>query len=210
MQAWHFTRIDNLSSIIAAARLNCDSSGTLNSNNSDPNQKQARRERQIPVEPFGCVADYVPFYFNPKSPTLFRIITGHNVPMGPTPQEDLVFFRIDFHPNQLAWVAGRSAVVSDRHPNNNGVNFAPCTLENVDRLVNWAVMADHRWNNTPDFPDRMALRQAELLIHDHVDLWSVDFRLVVINHVVRSRVVEVLRSTPWERHDILVQPSAFY
>ena len=210
MYAWHFTRIDNLRSILSTGQLNCDSSSTTNTNNSDPAQKQARREKPVTVEPYGVVADYVPFYFNPKSPTLFRVKTGWNVPMGPTPQQDLVFFKINFTPNYKGWVAGQCAVITDRHPNSTTVEFAMCTIENIDRLIKWEVMSDGEWRNTPDDPSRMLFRQAELLIHDHVDLWSVDFELIVLNEASQSRVATLLIDTPWAGKPVVIQPSAFY
>jgi ssDNA thymidine ADP-ribosyltransferase, DarT len=36
-----------------------------------------RRSREVPIEPGGDLADYVPFYFTPYSPMLFNIRTGY-------------------------------------------------------------------------------------------------------------------------------------
>jgi len=44
----------------------------------NPDLIDKRTKRPVPIAPKGTLADYVPFYFTPKSPMLFNIKTGYN------------------------------------------------------------------------------------------------------------------------------------
>jgi hypothetical protein len=37
-----------------------------------------RARRRVPIPPGGTLADYIPFYFTPRSPMLLNIKTGYN------------------------------------------------------------------------------------------------------------------------------------
>ncbi|GLY94800.1 hypothetical protein Acsp02_20550 [Actinoplanes sp. NBRC 103695] len=65
---YHFTHVDNLGAIRAAGLLRCDSAareGMTRTEVGDPEIKESRRRRVIPVEPGGRVGDYVPFISRP-------------------------------------------------------------------------------------------------------------------------------------------------
>ncbi len=73
---YHFTHVNNLKAIRAAGFLRCDSvarEGMTRTEVGDPDIKESRRRRVIPIEPRGRVGDYVPFYFAPRSPMMYRI-----------------------------------------------------------------------------------------------------------------------------------------
>lgn len=83
---YHITHINNLPSIIQHNGLFCD---TLTSNHcltplgiAHQHIKQRRAGREVPVAAGGTLADYVPFYFAPRSPMLYAIhkhqVTGYN------------------------------------------------------------------------------------------------------------------------------------
>jgi hypothetical protein len=72
----HFTHIDNLPAIVADGRLSCDVRARLGRTVvevGDADIKDVRRRRPVPCRPGGRVGDYVPFYFGPRSPMMFRI-----------------------------------------------------------------------------------------------------------------------------------------
>lgn len=77
----HFTHVRNLRGI-AERGLLADACGA------DPQVdcaeggiKEARRRRIVPIGPGGVVADYVPFYYAPRSPMLRRIHGGGSLAM---------------------------------------------------------------------------------------------------------------------------------
>jgi len=73
----HFTHVMNLPGILAAGCIQADSlvdrSSALRIEAGDLNVKARRKQRRVPLAPFGRVADYVPFYFAPRSPMLFTL-----------------------------------------------------------------------------------------------------------------------------------------
>ena len=78
----HFTHVDNLPLMIQHGLLSDTagrSSNVLVVEVSNLGIKDQRRDRDVPVPPGGAVADYVPFYFAPRSPMMYSISRG-NVP----------------------------------------------------------------------------------------------------------------------------------
>jgi ssDNA thymidine ADP-ribosyltransferase, DarT len=77
---YHFTHVDNLPAILAADCLRCDASARLGMMRTEVGAadiKESRRRRTIPIAPGGRVGDYVPFYFAPRSPMMYRIACEH-------------------------------------------------------------------------------------------------------------------------------------
>lgn len=75
-----FTHVDNLAAVLAEGALLADTgvaASALAADVGDAGIKGARRRRRVPLEPGGVVADYVPFYFAPRSPMLYRICCDH-------------------------------------------------------------------------------------------------------------------------------------
>ncbi|PRY01649.1 uncharacterized protein DUF4433 [Allonocardiopsis opalescens] len=72
----HFTHVQNLPGIIAQGLLAGSREPDISIDCGEPDIKQRRRHRDVPIEPFGVVADYVPFYFAARSPMLRRIHGG--------------------------------------------------------------------------------------------------------------------------------------
>ena len=80
-----------------------------------PSIKERRRTRQVLDAPGGVVADYVPFYFAPRSPML-RSILGGQVRQYGKDQTDLIYLVTRLSAivqHDLAWIAtDRNAVLS--------------------------------------------------------------------------------------------------
>lgn len=172
---YHFTHVDNLAAILGADGLVADSgvdddSGSINVG--DPGVKSARRHRLVTVEPGGSVADYVPFYFAPRSPMMFRIACDHRDSAadryadGDDPLIYLVSSLERVAAAGLAWVAsdGNAAAAVSRFTNQ---------LEDLAGFVDWSLMRETMWRNTPEDPDRRRRRMAELLVHRQVPLAAV-------------------------------------
>lgn len=73
---YHFTDVDNLALILAADELRCHSTADCAVDVADATIKSRRMSKRVRCGPGGAVGDYVPFYFAPRSPMLFRIQRG--------------------------------------------------------------------------------------------------------------------------------------
>jgi hypothetical protein len=113
----HFTPIDNLPGITERGLLADSEDRGQVRECGQPSIKERRRGRQVPTARGGVVADYVPFYFAPRSPML-RSILGGRVKEYRNDQTDLIYLvtrlsRVIEH--DLAWVAtDRNAVLDTR------------------------------------------------------------------------------------------------
>lgn len=169
---YHFTHIDNLASIQAAGCLSCDAvarRGRMSTEVGAKDIKDSRRQRTIPIDPGGHVGDYVPFYFAPRSPMMYRIACDHrdSIPDryqgGDTPLVYLVTTVRAVLEAGLTWVAadGNAATATTEFTSD------PDDLIN---MIDWPLMKAERWNSTPEDPDRQRRRQAEFLIFRELPL----------------------------------------
>jgi hypothetical protein len=55
--------------------------------------KAARKNARVPLSPFGCVADYVPFYFTPRSPMPYKL-AKKGVPTYTDGQDPLIYLAV--------------------------------------------------------------------------------------------------------------------
>jgi hypothetical protein len=152
----------------------------------DPRIKEARRRRSVDAGPGGCVGDYVPFYFGPKSPMMYRIARDHRdgvtdrYPDGDGPLAYLATTVGVVVDAGLAWVAsdGNAATATTRFGS---------TLAELDAMVDWPLMTEKYWHGTPDDPDRQRRRMAEFLVHGAVPLPVVS-RVAAYSDTYASRI----------------------
>jgi len=142
------------------------SNGLLQAEVGDRGVKSRRRERLVDVEPGGVTADYVPFYYAPRSPMMYVISKGR-VPEYQDGLDPLVYLVAT--PEHLA-AAGCRAIISDGNCASALTEFS-ADLADLDRLVDWDLMAATMWKDTFEDGDRMRRRAAEFLVHQHVP-WS--------------------------------------
>lgn len=122
----------------------------------------------MPLAPFGRVADYVPFYFAPRSPMLLTLARG-NVPTYSGGQDPLVYL---VSSAEAVAACGQACLFSD------GNCASPLTqffgdLAPLSSAVDWELMTARMWANTPDDQDRMRRRMAEFLVHQRVPVSCV-------------------------------------
>jgi hypothetical protein len=166
--AYHFTHISNLIGILEVGELRCDAlvvaSAALATETADPGLKERRRRFPVPCGPGGCLANYVPFYFAPRSPMLLRVATGR-VPDYSEGQDPLVFVVVDADVVAMQY----PVVMTDGHPLGALSTFFT-DLGELDARLDWQVMNATYWNDTDADGDRMRRRQAELLVLHHIAL----------------------------------------
>ncbi|MEI2809793.1 MAG: DUF4433 domain-containing protein [Nocardioides sp.] len=163
---YHFTRVEHLASIIQHG-LVCDSRahepGVLQIEVGNTGIKEGRGRRAVPIDPGGVVADYVPFYYAPRSPMLFSIKSG-NVPTYDRGCDRLVYLITS---TQILRGKGLTVLGTDRHPLKSFATFVQDDAE-ITEMTDWPLMAAKYWSNTPEDPDRRERRQAECLVHEVV------------------------------------------
>ena len=181
---YHFTHVRNLPSIVGRGALLSDthvsSEGRLRVEVGDRNVKARRLSMVVPVGPGGAPADYVPFYFAARSPMLYVIDRGR-VPDYQDGQSPLVYLVTDIE--TIVGVAPH--VFSD----GNCASAFTEYLDSLDRLdmVDWPLMDERYWNNTPTDGDRMRRRAAEFLVHKEVP-WSAFIGAATINEDMARQV----------------------
>lgn len=133
---YHFTHVRNLDGI-SAHGLRAD--GLLPDTAvecAEAGIKERRRLLPVPIAQHGTVADYVPFYFAPRSPMLYRIHHG-DVSGYSDGQRNLVYLVTQASriiQQRLAWVAtDRNAALADSR--------YTADLEELSSHVDWEIMA---------------------------------------------------------------------
>ena len=185
-RVFHMTRVENLGSIATAGLLsdNMAQSGSMTIEIGNHGIKERRRSRVVDVGPGGVVADYAPFYFNPRSPMQSSIHKG-NVPSYRDGTARLVFL---VSTTQRLRELGLSVVVSDRNAVLAIARFTD--TDDLDDLVDWGVIRAKYWN---DYIDGRELRHAECLVHRRVP-WEAFLEIGVQNTAVAEEASASLRA----------------
>lgn len=175
----HFTHIDNLPAIAVDNSLLCDFHARKSRSITevgDAEIKENRRSKPVlartsgqPAGPGGRVGDYVPFYYAPRSPMMYRIacdgrdMRPNRYQGGDSPLIYLVTTVGAIIDADLPWAAtdGNAAATVTRFAN---------SLDALNQLIDWPLMKATMWKDTDADPDRQRRRMAEFLVHDHVPL----------------------------------------
>lgn len=167
---YHFVHLDTLPGIFDEGALlstnELERRGRRPARSIASERLQERRARtRVPLG--GTLHDYVPFYFAPRSPMLFRI--GKEwVERGQGDPQDVVYL-----------VSSVERVVAEALP----FTFTPyhavtrpneflTRVEELDR-VDWALMESRQWADTAEDNDRARRRQAEFLVRDRLPLGAL-------------------------------------
>lgn len=105
-----------------------------------PSLINQRITREVPVEPFGTLADYVPFYFCIKSPMLYVITMGNDPEVIKTPADEIVYIVSTVERLEELKVM---YVFTDRHAKLNYARFYN-KYEDLDKLQ-WGIIKSDRW-----------------------------------------------------------------
>lgn len=201
----HFTHISHLPKICEQGLLadsRAQQAGVIDHEIGNLRIKKNRRFRSVPVGRRGSVADYVPFYFAPRSPMMYAIHKG-NVETYNGDHCDLIYLRTTVE--QLI-VHGLQPVFTDRNAALEIAKFSDDITE-LDTMIDWPLMRARRWNNTEDDQGRRERRMAECLVHGQVPLSA--FTEVVVqskDHLTRIELASNLGSRP----SISVRPDWYF
>ena len=183
--------MDNLRSILEQGGLWSDAQRRLRgvgcTNIAYQNIKDRRALTAVPCGAGGSVADYVPFYFAPRSPMLFTIGKG-NVP-GYDRGEDPIVHLVTS--TEAVVTAGLQYAFTDGHSTMRFTEF----FDNVADLskVDWDIMETKYWRDTSDDNDRKRRRQAEFLVHEFCP-WNIIEQIGVKTDAVRRQVTQIAQA----------------
>ncbi|PZF04677.1 hypothetical protein DEJ01_07670 [Curtobacterium sp. MCLR17_040] len=187
--ALHFTHVDNLETIAGAELLpdtSAQSTGALRVEVGNTSIKERRRAQIVPLDPGGSVADYVPFYFGPRSPMMYAIASG-NVPSYTSGTAELVYIVTTL---EQLYFCGCKPILTDRNAALAYAEYREYRPDDLigDGFIDWALMSAKYWT---DFPDGRERRMAECLVASHVP-WAAVQGLAVQNERIEKRVVDIL------------------
>lgn len=202
----HFTHLEHLPGVVAHGLLSdtdAQARGLLTTEVGNRGIKERRRQRAVPVPPGGVVADYVPFYFAPRSPMMYAIDRG-NVPEYSDGIDPLVYLVSTV---ERLHELGCALVTTDRNAVLGLAAFSQ-GFDGLDAGVDWALMEATWWNNTVQEPDRMERRMAECLVHSVVP-WDA-FTEVRVRTQSRKAEVEALLGPGVTPGPVVVTPDWYF
>lgn len=161
---YHITHVANLTGMIADRGLTCVAelrkrgAGTYR-DIAYPHIQDRRASKRVPCGPGGTLADYVPFYFAPRSPMLYTISRGNvqGYTEGQSPIVHLVA-----HAEEVVR-QGLGFAFTDGH----GVIAMTDYFDDLADLskIDWPLMKARYWFDAEEDGDRKRRRQAEFLVH---------------------------------------------
>jgi len=155
--------------------------------------QQSRNVKAVPCGPRGVIHDYVPFYFGPHSVMLLNLHTKR-VPGYTAGQGPLIYLVTSV---QEVITLGRPFVFSDGHGLASFTHWydKPAQLDMID----WSLVGQRQWADTPSDNDRKRRKQAEFLVHETL-AWQGIEEIGVLNQSAENQVNQILSQFPNRHH----------
>lgn len=162
---FRITHVDNLPWLLANG-LPCANAGIRDPSFveiGNPDLIGKRPRRAVPLPPHGTLADYVPFYFTPKSPMLLNIKTGWNgISRRSNAEIAIVVSSVEsMYKNSVA------LLFTDRHAYMNTARWSANPAD-LATMIDWDILRRHDFSRSDDYPDKKDRYQAEALAYHHV------------------------------------------
>lgn len=161
-----------------------------------------RGNKKIVNRPNHTIHDYVPFYFCPRSPMLYRIQRSNTAK-----PEDIIYFVSA--PSNIK-EAGKDFVFTDRNAWANAALWYD-DFKDFNQL-DWTAINAQMWspNLSPPPPfDTKAKKQAEFLVYHNVE-WDLLLGIGVYNKASKIKVGEILRSNGVNNNFKVIVTSNWY
>ena len=170
----------------------------------DVNVQANRRVKQVSCGPGGTIHDYLPFYFGSRSVMLLNLksgrVAGYNEGQAP-----LVYLASTA---QTVAAAGLQYVFTDGH----GLATFTEWFDDLAKLdaVDWSLLKEKYWNDTPQDNDRQRRKQAEFLVWQSLP-WDLIGGVGVLDPVMKQRVEGIIQQFPLRKQvGVKVVPSLYY
>lgn len=169
----------------------------------NPDLIERRFARVVPVPPGGTLADYVPFYFTPKSPMLLNIHTGYGGIQQRTNNEIVVL--VTAVPTLID--QGITFLFTDRHAYTGLARFSADPGELLT-MIDWDILRRHDFTRSDDYPDKMERYQAEALVRGHLPVAAL--RGIACNSVATQRRVKTMVQNAGIALKVVVRPNWYF
>lgn len=178
----------------------CDANGIEPVSIAYQDLKARRSDWPVRVARGETLADYVPFYYAPRSPMLYAIAGGW-VPGYSGGQVEVA--HLVFSANELAGAS--DFVITDGH----AATSLSEQFDDFDRLdeIDWGIMRETYWRDTDEDGDRKRRRQAEFLIFGSVPFQAIR-QIGVMTDAVAAEVREALAGVA--DLPVVVRPDWYY
>jgi hypothetical protein len=187
---FHITHIENLPSILRSGKIWCDTeinkTQLTTKGIAHENIKAKRARRSVPIAPGGFLADYVPFYFAPRSPMLCAIY--NNRVRDYQGGQDSILHLV----SKAEKVVERK--LSFTFTNGHAEMEVSQFYDNLADLnsIDWNIMREKYWRDTVEDGDRTRRRQAEFLIYNNFPAYLIT-GIGVISEDVKTQVEQILK-----------------
>ncbi|MDX7853788.1 DarT ssDNA thymidine ADP-ribosyltransferase family protein [Aeromonas caviae] len=185
--AYHFTSIENLESIIDNGLYSTNQKNARNINHVNVAEEGIQRRRaqmQVPGAGGRVVHDYVPFYFAKKTPMQLAVLHKKNVD-----QQFIIYFSVPIFLLETrlgAYFTNASANTAIPPTFHSGNNNA----EQLDTL-DWQTIDCNGWSYIDE--NQKHRKMAELLLPDHVHLNDVN-QIITWNKYISEQVRLIFRN----------------
>lgn len=193
--AYHFTSIENLESIINDGLLSTNLKrrrGITHVNVAEEGIQERRALMQVPGANGRTVHDYVPFYFAKKTPMQLAVLHKKNVD-----QQFVIYLSISL--NVLDTRSGVYFTDSSANTNVPPNFYSGNEAFRLDGL-DWGLIDSHRWsyNNETDRHRKMA----ELLLPDQVLLSEIN-QIITWNQSISNCVKQIFQNKGLDAPDVI-------
>ncbi|WP_290661505.1 DUF4433 domain-containing protein [Ignavibacterium sp.] len=160
-----------------------------------------RGEKNINIEPFGTLRDYISFYFGIRSPMLYCIVKGYDVRQ--IDQENIIYLVSSI---EKLISSGIKFVFTDGHSYAGFTRFFnnPNDLKEID----WKTVRSNSWKNTPEDSDRKRRKEAECLVYRELPLKNI-IEIGVYNKMAYEYISSVLEKNEL-KIPIYIKPQWYY
>lgn len=166
---FRITHRDNVPWILENG-LHCKNAGLIDPHYvaiGDPELIDRRSRHPVPCAPGGTLSDYIPFYFTPFSPMLYKIRTGHGG-IRRRENDEIVILASSLRKLKENTVP---FLFTDRHALLAAAQFYS-DLIRLDQ-IDWPLLQQRDFKRDPEDPGKVERYQAEALIHNYLPIDSL-------------------------------------
>jgi hypothetical protein len=161
-----------------------------------------RTHRIVPIGSNRTLADYIPFYFTPRSPMLYNIRTGHG---GITQRPNSEIVTLVTSLNRLEEQEVEFAF-TDRHAYLTTASYHDSTEEL--HCIDWRILQDSDFQRDPEDPGKLERYQAEALVYRRLAVESL-LGIATHNEAAKGEVEQMIRDADQELQ-VRVRPAWYF